>query len=53
VVELVKDIQTVPEFIDGNQIPIVTITYRFSEPCPQELLPIPAVTQDYTPGGAV
>jgi site-specific DNA recombinase len=53
VVELVKDIQTIPEIIDDNQIPIVTITYRFNEPCPQELIPIPAVIQDCTPGRAV
>ncbi|MFC2043022.1 recombinase family protein, partial [Chloroflexota bacterium] len=52
VVELVKDIQAVPEIINGNQIPIVTITYRFNEPCPQELIPLPAVIQDCTPGRA-
>ena len=51
--ELVKDIKVIPKTVNKKRVPIVTITYRFNEPCSQDLLPIPALIQDYTPGRAV
>ena len=49
VMELVKDILVVPERIDGKLVPLVTITYRFNEPCPTITLPEPTVIIDHTP----
>jgi len=46
--ELVKDIQVEPQTIDGKTIPVVTITYRFSEPDQAVVLPPIAVVVDHT-----
>lgn len=47
--ELVKEIQVQSQTLDGKRIPVITITYRFSEPC-QEIIPPPsAVVPDHTP----
>ncbi len=32
--DLVKNIVVTPQEIDGKRVPVVTITYRFNEPCP-------------------
>jgi site-specific DNA recombinase len=48
VTELVKEISVVPEKIDGKLMPLVTITYRFNEPCPTIIPPMSTVIIDHT-----
>lgn len=44
-----KEIQVQPQLIDGSTVPVVTITYRFNEPC-QDITPPPsAMIIDHTP----
>ncbi len=54
VVELVKEIQVVPDVVDGKRVSLVTITYRFNDPdtmtAPTPL--DPAVIQDCMPARA-
>ena len=51
ILALVKGIEVVPQEINGKKYPVVTITYRFNEPCPE----VPAlpeeifVIQNHTP----
>jgi len=35
ILALVKGIEVVPQEINGKRYPVVTITYRFNEPCPE------------------
>ena len=48
VVELVKEIQVLPQEISGKHTPVVTITYRFNVPSPRIASPEPAVVLDHT-----
>lgn len=52
VVELVKEIKVMPEVICGKRIPVVYITYRFNEPCPEIIPQTPTLIQNYTPARA-
>ena len=53
VVELVKEIEVYSENIDGKKMPIVTITFRFNDLCPNLEPPDTAVVIDHTHGRAV
>ncbi len=46
--ELVKEILVQPNMVDGKVVPVVTLTYRFNEPC-QPISNPPAVVKDHTP----
>ena len=49
--ELVKEILVQPNVVDGKAVPVVTLTYRFNEPC-QPISNPPAVVKDHTPAHA-
>ena len=48
VVALVKNITVVPQLVDGKIISVISITYRFNEPCPTLTPPALSVIPDYT-----
>jgi hypothetical protein len=50
--ELVKEIIVQPQTVDGKTIPVITITYRFSEPCQEFVQSQTAVVINHAPASS-